>query len=67
MEKFKQRKIPYVLYKKVGQSAADQGLITGVINTASGYFIPDDTSLTVKGTMFIIRYEFQSIKITRGD
>jgi len=54
MEKFKQRKIPYVLYKRVRQSAAEQGLITGVINTSSGYFIPDDTSLTVKATLFIM-------------
>ena len=55
MKKFTQRKIPYVFYKRVRQSAAEQGLITGVINTSSGYFIPDDTSLTVKGTMFIMK------------
>ena len=55
MEEFKQRRIPYVLYKGARQSAAEQGLITGVINTMSGYFIPDDASLTVKGALFIMK------------
>lgn len=55
MEEFKQRRIPYELYEMVRQSAAEQGLITGAINTASGYFIPDDTSLTVKGIIFIMK------------
>ena len=55
MDEFEKRKIPYAFYEMVRESAAEQGLITGVINTSSGYFIPDDTSLTVKGIMFIMK------------
>lgn len=50
-EKFIQRRIPYELYSELCQSVAEQGLITGVINTRDGYFIPNNTTLTVKGVM----------------
>ena len=50
-EKFIQRKISYELYEEIRQSTAEQNLITGVINTIDGYFIPNDTTLTFKGEM----------------
>ena len=51
-KKFIQNKISYEVYQQLRQSAAEQELITGSIGTGSGYFVPDDTTLSIKGAWY---------------
>ena len=52
-QRFIQEGIPYELYSRSEQSAAEQGLISGTIETASGYFVQEDASVTGKGLRFM--------------
>ena len=56
-QKFIQEEIPYELYSRSEQSVAEQGLISGAIETASGYFVNEDASVTGEGLRFMISHQ----------